>query len=154
MTFFRAYYHLIWSTKYRSPVLTSEIEEHLYPLLVNKALNLGCQVFAINGWVDHVHMVMSIPPKYSVSEVVKLLKGASSYDLKIKWQVGYGVLTVGERQKDIPIRYVENQKQHHASKSTNTWLERSDDAEEEGHEIREAGSKYEIKEDDGEGLLF
>jgi REP element-mobilizing transposase RayT len=62
MTFYRIYYHLIWTTKYRSPYITPKIEEQLFPFLVNKSLGLGYQVFAMNGSVDHVHMVISIPP--------------------------------------------------------------------------------------------
>ena len=134
-------------------MLTSQIEAQLYPYLVNKALNLDCRVLAVNGWVDHVHLVISIPPKVSVSEIVKRLKGASAHDLNIPWQEGYGVMTVGEREKHIPVRYVENQKQHHAAKTTNAWLERSDDNDEKEHQVREEGLEYRIEEG-GEDLLF
>lgn len=61
-------------------------------------------------------------------------------------------LTVGEREKPIPIRYVENQKQHHAAKTTNAWLERSDDGDEEGHQVCEERPEYGMGE--GEEFLF
>jgi len=64
------------------------------------------------------------------------------------------VLTVGERDKHIPIRYVERQKQHHASKTTNAWLERSDEEGEEGHQIREDRPEYGIDKGEGDEFLF
>jgi len=103
--------------------------------MVSKASELDVYVYAINGWHDHIHLVVAIPPKHSVAEIVKRLKGASShylnYDVRLDWQFawqrGYGVLSVGERQRAIAEAYVENQKQHHEHQTTNTWLEQTDE---------------------------
>lgn len=132
MPFWRLYYHLVWATKCREHFISPDIAERLYSYLVNKAAELGVYVYAINGWPDHVHLVVSIPPKYAVAYVVKRLKGASAHDLNhaggidfyFAWQRGYGALSLGERQKPIAVAYVENQKQHHAQQTTNAWLER------------------------------
>jgi putative transposase len=88
-------------------------------------------VYAVNGWQDHVHMVVSIPPNRAVSEVVKHLKGASSHDQnhgggldhQFGWQRGSGVMTFGEGQKATAEAYVVNQKRHHEQQATNAWLE-------------------------------
>jgi putative transposase len=85
----------------------------------------------VNGWYDHVHLVVAIPPKHAVADVVKRLKGASSHDLnhgarldyEFAWQRGYGALSLGERQRPQAEAYVQNQKQHHAQQTTNSWLE-------------------------------
>ena len=138
MPFWRLYYHLIWPTKRREYLLSSEIESRLYPYLVSKAAENSVYVYAINGWYDHVHMVVAIPPKYAVADIVKRLKGASSHylssDIRLvenfAWQRGYGALSVGERQRSIAEAYVLNQKQHHAQQSTNAWLEQADDLDE------------------------
>jgi REP-associated tyrosine transposase len=83
-------------------------------------------------------MVVAIPPKYAVADIVKRLKGASSHYLNndmrmvenFAWQRGYGALSVGERQRSIAEAYVLNQKQHHAQQMTNAWLEQADDLDE------------------------
>jgi REP element-mobilizing transposase RayT len=79
MAFWRLYYHLVWGTKNRQPLITPVIETHLYSYLVHKASELGVFVYQINGWLDHVHLVVAIPPKLSIADVVKNLKGASSH---------------------------------------------------------------------------
>lgn len=132
MPFWRLYYHLVWATKNREHFITPEVEERLYAYIVNKAAELDVYVYAINGWFDHVHLVVSIPPKHAVAYVVKRLKGASSHDLNhaggidfhFAWQRGYGALSFGEQQRPTAVIYTENQKQHHGKQMTNTWLER------------------------------
>lgn len=132
MAFWRLYYHLVWATKSRDHLIQPEIEPRLYGYIVNKAAELGVYVYAINGWYDHLHLVVSIPPKHAVADVVKRLKGASSHDLnqaggldcQFAWQRGYGALTLGERQRPMAEAYVENQKSHHEQQSANAWLER------------------------------
>ncbi|MCI0645200.1 MAG: IS200/IS605 family transposase [Chloroflexi bacterium] len=138
MPFWRTYYHLVWATKNREPLIQPAIERRLFSYLVNKANELEVRVYAINGWVDHVHLVVSIPPKHAVAYVVKRLKGASAFDLnqpgglggEFQWQRGYGVLTLGERQRPQAEAYVRNQKEHHGRQTTNSWLERVDEFDE------------------------
>lgn len=133
MSFWRNYYHIVWATRNREPLIQLSFEPALYAYLVNKGRELGIITYAINGWVDHVHLVVSIPPKLSVAEAVKRLKGASSFYVNqvlrpesishFAWQRGYGCFTLGERQRAIAEAYVRNQKQHHAEQNTNRWLE-------------------------------
>jgi REP-associated tyrosine transposase len=138
MPFWRLYYHLIWPTKHREHLLSAAVEARLYPYLVSKAAENGLYVYAINGWYDHIHMVLAIPPKHAVADIVKRLKGASSHYLtgdshmlaSFAWQRGYGALSVGERQRSIAVAYVLNQKQHHAQQTTNGWLEQADELDE------------------------
>ena len=153
MPFWRLYYHLVWGTKNREPLIDESIEKRLFPYLVDRANELDCGVLAINGWNDHVHMVISIPPKYAIAEVVKRLKGASSHDFDgLGWQRGYGALSVGERQCQIAIGYVKNQKEHHTQQTTIAPLERMDDdvVGVEGRAIHEAAAEY----IEGEDLPF
>ncbi len=131
MPFWRTCYHLVWATKNRESLITPEIEPRLYGYLVHKASELGVFVYAINGWTDHVHLIVAIPPHVSVSDLVKHLKGTSSHDLNqqgssifFTWQRGFGVLTVGERQRPAAEPYVRQQKVHHRDSTTVAWLER------------------------------
>ena len=128
--FWRTHYHLVWTTKNRSPLITPEREQILYGYIQGKADAIGCIVQAIGGINDHIHLVISIPPTLSVADSVKQLKGSSAYHLNhsqtgewFGWQRGYGVLTVGSRQCDRAIAYVLNQKEHHQEKSTIAALE-------------------------------
>jgi len=141
MAFWRSYAHLVWATKERKPFITATIEKQLFAQIVKKAAELGCYIYAINGIVDHVHLVVTIPPKHSVSFVVKELKGASSHfvnhllrpaEFHFEWQRGYGYLTLGQTQLDRAVAYVEGQKAHHANNTTNGWLERYSDEVDEG----------------------
>ena len=133
MTFWRSYAHLIWATKNREPYILPDLEADIYAYLVSKAAEMDCYVHAIDGLEDHVHLIISIPPKHSVAWVVKTLKGSSSHFVNhtlrpegfvFKWQRGYGYLTLGESQCERAIAYVEQQKQRHRQRETNTWLER------------------------------
>jgi REP element-mobilizing transposase RayT len=132
MAFWRLCYHIVWATKNREHLIQPQIEDRLHAYIVNKAAELGVYVYAINGWYDHIHLVVSIPPKHAVAYVVKRLKGASSHDLNhvggldyhFAWQRGYGALSLGERQRPVAEAYVANQKQHHEHQTTNAWLER------------------------------
>jgi putative transposase len=160
MPFWRLYYHLIWPTKHREHLLSAAVEARLYPYLVSKAAENGLYVYAINGWYDHIHMVVAIPPKHAVADIVKRLKGASSHYLTVDvgiqgfaWQRGYGALSVGERQRPIAEAYVLNQKRHHAHQTTNGWLEQADELDEGPSEtgldanqtpvaLREPAAKY------------
>ena len=137
MPFWRTYYHLVWATKNRQPLITPEIEPRLFAYIVHKAAELGVFVYSINGWTDHIHLIVAIPPHVSVSDLVKHLKGASAHDINQQqrgvhfyWQRGYGVLTLGQRQKPAAEAYVKNQKEHHRAGTAVEWLERSSEIDE------------------------
>jgi len=132
MPFWRLYYHLVWATKNREHLIQPEIEAWLHAHVVRKAAELGVHVYAINSWYDHIHLVVSIPPKHAVAYVVKRFKGASAHDINqagrldhhFAWQRGYGALSLGERQRPVAEAYVANQKRHHEGQTGNAWLER------------------------------
>lgn len=137
MSFWRNYYHIVWATKNREPLITPEIEPRLFAYIVRKAAELGAYIYAIDGWTEHTHVVTAIPPHVAVSHLVKMAKGASSHDLNqqglpvhFAWQRGYGVLTLGQRQLADAIAYVQRQKQHHAQNTALAWLERYEEVDE------------------------
>ncbi|NJN31424.1 MAG: IS200/IS605 family transposase [Synechococcales cyanobacterium RM1_1_8] len=131
MAFWRTYYHLIWTTKEREPLIQPEVEALLYPYILGKVQHQGGIAHAANGVEDHVHLIVSIPPKLAIADFIQHIKGSSSRHIRqntsvgqaFQWQRGYGVLSLGSKQLDIAIAYVENQKLHHAEKSTIPALE-------------------------------
>ena len=105
MSFWRTFYHLVWSTKYRTPLLTGTVEPFAHEVLRSKAIQLKAIVYALNGTENHVHRVVSVPPGVGVAEFVNQVKGVSSYrinreqmsPLRFGWQIEYGVFTFDEK---------------------------------------------------------
>ncbi|MFN8487755.1 MAG: IS200/IS605 family transposase [Caldilineaceae bacterium] len=121
MAYWRLYYHFVWTTKERAPLITGTLEPHLYRWLYNEAKKLYCPFFYIGGIIDHVHVLTAVRPSVSPSDFMKQLKGSSSRFISLKfkrpfeWQEGYGVFSVAEHDIDRVKAYVLNQKQHHAN---------------------------------------
>lgn len=134
MTLWRTYYHFVWATYQRQALLTESREALLYSYIKTKANSLECQLHAIGGTVDHIHLVVSIPPKLAIAEFVQKIKASSSYYLNhvdglsneeksFAWQREYGVFTLGGQQLARAIAYAQNQKQHHAQSTIIRALE-------------------------------
>ena len=116
-------YHIVWVTKYRYKVLTGEVALRTRDLL--RQICLSREIVIIKGSVgkDHVHMLISCPPKLSPSKIVQYLKGRSSRRLQEEfshlqkrywgqhlWARGYFCATVGSVTDEIVKEYIENQK--------------------------------------------
>lgn len=120
-----AYYHIVFSTKHREPVLKKEIQPSLYKMLWNKCIEIKCDPIMINGIEDHVHILMHANPLVSISKTLKGIKGSSSrwmnenYNFidSFSWQRGYGLFTVSPKEVPKIGKYIQNQKLHHANKS-------------------------------------
>lgn len=125
------YYHFVWSTWRRSPFMVEEVQQPLYRYLMSVSCTHLFKLFAVNGIEDHIHVVASIPPKISISQAVKLLKGSSAHfcnhvlslDFVFKWQRGYAALTFGKSALPNVVSYVQNQKRHHANNHLRPNLE-------------------------------
>ncbi len=144
MPYTRLYYHLVWGTKKRLPLIEARWEEDLFAYLKRKAAEWDCRVLAINGWSDHVHLIIQMPAMVSVAEAVQKLKGASSHQFPaLFWQRGYGALTVSERNLEAAVAYVRRQKEHHAQQTAITRFERCDDeAEGQVRRMKEESASY------------
>ena len=137
MTYWRLHYHIIWSTMDRQPILTTQLEKIFYGVIYGKAEELGLKIHAAGNMEDHVHIVVSIPPKIAVADCVRHLKGASAYainhmdgsDSQFKWQAGYGALAVGERSLETVMEYAARQKEHHKAGAMIATFERMNEEE-------------------------
>ena len=115
-------YHLVWGTKYRRKVLKYYVRKELIQYLYKVQKKYPNWYFhKINTGDDYVHILIEIPPKYSISEVVRKLKSETSVNLKRKfkfirqiyekcpmWSRGYFISTVGLNEEQIK-RYIEKQ---------------------------------------------
>lgn len=111
-------YHVVWTPKYRGKVLADKyIKDELKRIFKQICVWKG---FLIRAWHigdEHIHLYVSIPPKYSVVYAIQILKGKSSAWIKKKtkkfpqgtlWERGYYVSTVGLNEMAVR-KYVENQ---------------------------------------------
>jgi putative transposase len=114
--------HGIFSTKNRARWIRPDIEKMLYDKINDILANeLGCRVHIINGDTDHIHILFSLNPVHSVSDIFKKIKGASSYFInekdvikdKFLWQTGFAAFSVSESQFKKVFEYIRNQKEHH-----------------------------------------
>ena len=135
MTYWRLHYHLIFSTFERQPILVGEREKIFYGVIYQKAKELDLKIHATGNVDDHVHIVVSIPPKIAVADCVRHLKGRSAdainhmngSDGQFKWQEGYRTLSVSERSLETVMAYAVNQKQHHKDRTMIDVYERIDE---------------------------
>ena len=113
-TYTRLDYHIVFSTKYREQSLDNGIINQIRACAKKKADDLGFLVHIVNGYKDHVHILMTLPPKYSVSEIVKHIKGYSSRKIEgLRWQNGYSAFTVDESSFSRVFQYIQEQQRDH-----------------------------------------
>jgi len=115
-------YHVVWIPKWRKRVLYGELRKELGQILRGLAMRKESEVMEGTLKADHVHMVISIPPKYSVSQVVGYVKGKSAIWVARTtgknrnfvgqnfWARGYCVSTVGLDEETIR-EYVRSQEE-------------------------------------------
>ena len=115
--------HIVFAPKYRGQVIYGKIKADIGMMLRKLCEYKGVEIIEAEACKDHIHMLVSIPPKYSVSQIMGYLKGKSSLmifekyaNLKYKygnrhfWCRGYYVDTVGRNKKAIE-QYIRNQLQ-------------------------------------------
>ena len=125
------YFHMVFATKYREPVITYDFEWDLYTFMKKKFKELGCTPLIINGMPDHVHVLFRGKRDVSISKVAKFIKGSSSRWINeneltkehFSWQVGYSVFSVSDYRLQIVFQYIKNQKTHHREESLIPSLE-------------------------------
>ena len=119
---YEAKYHLVWCPKYRKKILAEEIRPRVKELFMEISSHFDFEIDRCEIAEDHIHILISFPPKYSVSRVIGILKSISGSKIfkefpKVKkqlwgghfWEQGYFYRTVGEQVTDDVIRkYIEN----------------------------------------------
>lgn len=113
--------HLIFSTKQRMPLISSEIREDLRAYMGGIVREMKGIALAINGTADHVHLLVRIVPVCSVADLVRVVKTNSSRWVHEKWpqrhrfgwQTGYGAFSVSESNVIAVEKYIAEQEEHH-----------------------------------------
>jgi putative transposase len=128
--FRRLYYHVVWATKNRTPLLSPHLRPLLFEVIGEKCRALGCQLHAVNAVEDHVHLALEIPPALAVGNAVGQIKGAASHALNesqpepVYWQDGYGVVTFRGDEMEKVCQYIASQEERHAAGGLSPLFER------------------------------
>ncbi len=127
-------YHLVWAPKYRKWILRGEVRDTAKELFKEILEARDCEVEEMEMAEDHVHIFASIPPRYSIGEIVRVLKSISAKEIfqrhpEVKkelwrgefWEDGYFVRTVGDKvTSEIIKKYI---KYHRHTEKSPTQLE-------------------------------
>lgn len=129
------YFHIVWTTKWRQHFLTPEKEEVVFRCALQFAQEAKCEVLAVDGTTDHVHLLLRAGPQIDFSALMKKIKGTTSALLSdmtdhnefFRWQESYFSATVTPSHVPKIQAYVQNQKEHHRAGTTHTFWERTEE---------------------------
>jgi putative transposase len=124
-TYTSLHYHVIFSTKNREPWLAPAIEQRVWAYIGGVARAHKVTALQVGGVEDHIHALLTAPAKLAPSQIAQFLKGDSSKWLhdefptmrNSSWQDGYGAFTVSRSNLPEVVRYIQNQREHHRSKT-------------------------------------
>ena len=118
-------YHIVFRTKDSRKTLNLEHNRELFAYFLGILKNKDCFPYNINGMEDHIHILCDLHPTIALSDFMRDIKTASSLWLKQSgkfpefrgWADGYGAFTYASGNKDMIIRHIENQQEHHKMES-------------------------------------
>lgn len=124
-TYTQIYIHLVFSVKGRQNLLGEDWREDLFKYMGGIVNAKGQKIFAVGGVADHVHLLVSIKPSISISDLVRDVKSNSSKWInehgfvkgRFQWQEGFGGFSCSKTHLDSTIEYIRNQILHHRLKS-------------------------------------
>jgi putative transposase len=124
-TYSQIYIQFVFSVKYRNAVVHSDWKTELFKYITGIVKNNGHLMICINGMPDHIHILIGMNPKQSVSNLLQDIKVSSSKWInekrfvkgKFECQEGYGAFSYSQSQIKDVIAYIENQEDQHKKKS-------------------------------------
>jgi REP element-mobilizing transposase RayT len=131
-TYTQIYIQIVFAVKGRQNLISKENREELHKFITGIVSNRGQKLFAVFAMHDHVHILVSINPNISISDLVRDIKAGSSKFIndkkwmteKFNWQEGYGAFSYSKSNVDLVVKYILNQEEHHKNKSfKNEYLE-------------------------------
>lgn len=125
MGYTKIWVHLVWATKRREPLLAKNIRQKVFTHIRENGRTKNIHVDFVNGHIDHVHVLISLDADQTISKVMQLIKGESSFWInknkliseKFEWQDDYFAVSVSESGVNRVREYIKNQEQHHEKKT-------------------------------------
>ena len=120
-TYTQIYIMVVFGVHRRQKLIRNEIESEIYKYITGIIQNKEQKILQINGMPDHIHILITLKPNCSLSDLVRDIKSNSSKFInekklflgKFQWQVGFGAFSYSHSQIDDVINYIKNQKEHH-----------------------------------------
>jgi putative transposase len=121
MSYLRIWLHCVWTTNKRIPFLNEGIRNDVIQHIRKNAEFKGIYIDHINGYNEHLHALLSLGAKQTISEIMQKIKGESSFwinknkmtRLKFEWQDDFYSVSVGMPQLEYLRNYIRNQDDHH-----------------------------------------
>lgn len=125
MSYVSSYFHFVFSTKERRPLITPVLRERLWPYMGGIGRENKIKPIEIGGVADHVHLLLSLPATMAPAKAMQLIKGGSSKWVHetfpehrmFAWQEKYGAFSVSMSQLDPTVEYIKDQEEHHRKRS-------------------------------------
>jgi putative transposase len=132
MSYIRIWVHCVWTTKNRVPYLSEKINDKVRQHILTNARLKGLFIDSINGDERHFHALISLGGSQNISDVMKLIKGESSYWInrnkltrfRFEWQDDFWSISLGENGIDNLRRYIQGQKEHYEKLSLEEEIKR------------------------------
>lgn len=125
MGYIKIWIHLVWTTKNREPFLSANIRKRVFEHIRINAAEKGIYIDFINGYLEHVHCLISLGSGQNIDKIMMLIKGESSHWInqsksvrqKFEWQDEYFAVSVSESLVNRTRTYIKKQEEHHRMKS-------------------------------------
>lgn len=124
-TYTQLYVQIVVSPKRKHSLIGKEWDARLYKYITGIIKNNNHKLFAINGTDNHLHILISMSPTKSLSDLMMVVKSNSSKWInenkltigRFEWQEGFGAFSYSKSHIPAVVKYIENQKEHHKKTS-------------------------------------
>lgn len=124
-TFTKLAYHIVFSTKHRHPLIHATFQKRLYEYIGGIIRAQNGHLIEIGGIEDHIHLLANLSPTKAISDSIREIKAnASKWSNELSdqkhrfgWQKGYGAFTVSYSHIESVRHYIQNQHEHHQTKT-------------------------------------
>ncbi|MFO7830154.1 MAG: IS200/IS605 family transposase [Bacteroidales bacterium] len=125
MSYTKIWLHCVWTTKNRQPWMIKPFREKILHHIKENAIEKDIYIDSINGYLEHIHCLISLKRDQNIAECLQLIKGESSFWInnnkllnnKFYWQDDYFAVSVGQSQLNKLRTYISNQEEHHQKRS-------------------------------------
>ena len=117
--------HTVFAVKFGENFILKNWRDNLHQYISGIITNKGAKSLSVSGWKDHVHVLFGMPVTTCISDFMSVIKANSSKWIndmqflkgRFQWQEGYGAFSYSKSQRDVIIKYIMNQEEHHKTQS-------------------------------------
>ena len=118
---YRLYYHVVWATEHRRPLIDASAAQTLVRCLSVIAMAEHARIVDLGVVRTHVHVLVNAHPTTSIPRLIERLKRDSEATVRIQWGRGYAIHTVSPGRLDATRAFLKNQPRHHPEETILNW---------------------------------